>query len=186
MIWHEFWFGREEATNKEEPIFKRQKTNMPKGHGTPEDLKVYLSSVKSELSDPRNRNKEVCNLPVNEINALKQLIQLQKDRLIVIKPCDKGAGIMILDFNEYMRACYNHLLSKTHNGKSYYTKVEPWEVERTKKIIKNVLKDGLEKQIISKEEFDAMSADNKNPGKFYSNFKVHKSHIHGEAPLCDQ
>ena len=132
-------------------------------HGTPEDLKVYLSSVKSELSDPRNRNKEVCNLPVNEINALKQLIQLQKDRVIVIKPCDKWAGIMVLDFNEYMRACYNHLLSKTHNGKSYYKKVEPWEIERTKKIIKDVLKDGLEKEIISKEEFDAMFADNKKP-----------------------
>ena len=57
MIWHEFWFGREEVTNKEEPIFFKQKTNMPKGHSTPEELKVFLSSVKSELSDPRNRNK---------------------------------------------------------------------------------------------------------------------------------
>ena len=77
MIWHEFWFGKEETTHKEEPISKKQKTNMPKGHATPEDLKVYLCSVKSELSDPRNRNKEICNQPVNEINALKQLIQLQ-------------------------------------------------------------------------------------------------------------
>ena len=100
IIWHEFWFGRDEVNNKEEPIFKRQKTNMPKGHTTPEDLKVFLSSVKSELSDPRNINKEGCNLPVNEINALKELIKLQKERVIIIKACDKGAGIMILNFND--------------------------------------------------------------------------------------
>ena len=182
IIWHEFWFGREEVSNKEEQIFKKQKTNMPKGHSTPEELKVFLSSIKSELSDPRNRNKVNCNLPEKEVIALKELIQLQKNRHIIIKPCDKGAGIMILDFKEYMKACYNHLLSKTKEGKPYYTKVEPWEVERTKNQIRNVLKDGLEKEIISREEYNAMSADDKNPGKFYSNFKVHKPHTHGEAP----
>ena len=156
IIWHEFWFGRDEDNNKEEPIFKRQKTNMPKGHTTPEDLKVFLSSVKSELSDPRNRNKEGCNLPVNEINALKELIKLQKERVIIIKACDKGARIMIL--------------SKTESNRSYYSKVEPCEVERTKKKIGQVLKEGLEDKITSKEEHGAMVANDQNPGWFYRKF----------------
>ena len=90
---------------------------MPKGYTTPNDLKIFLSSIKSELSDPRNRNKEDCNLPINEIHALKQLITLQKERKIVIKACDKGAGIMILDVKDYIKACYNHLLSKTASDK---------------------------------------------------------------------
>ena len=47
--------------------------------------------------DPRNRNEEKCNLPQEEINALKELIKLQKDRNIIIRPCDKGAGIVVLD-----------------------------------------------------------------------------------------
>ena len=98
---------------RKEPIFPTHKTNMPKNYAVPEGLKVFLNSVKSELTDPRNRNKEECNLPVDEINALKQLIQLQKDRKIVIKACDKGAGIIILNFDTYMKACYDHLLSKT-------------------------------------------------------------------------
>ena len=64
--------------------------------------KTFLNAVKSELTDPRNRNKEACNLPVDELNALKEFIKLQKDRVIVIKACDKGAGIMIFNFNEYL------------------------------------------------------------------------------------
>ena len=60
--------------------------------------------------DPKNRNKEECNLPVEEIGALKELIKLQRERLIMIKPCDKGAGIMILNFNDYMKSWYEHML----------------------------------------------------------------------------
>ena len=47
--------------------------------------------------DPKNRNEETCNLPEEEIIALKQLIKLQKGRIITIRPCDKGAGIVVLD-----------------------------------------------------------------------------------------
>ena len=74
---------------------------MPRNHNTPEDLKMFLHAIKSEILDPRNRNREDCNLPIDEQDALKELIKLQKDRQIVIKPCDKGAGIIILDFKEY-------------------------------------------------------------------------------------
>ena len=92
---------------------------MPKNHTTPEGLKVFLNSIKSEINDPKNRNEENCNFPIDELNALKELIDLQKERKIVIKPCDKGAGIIILNFNEYMQACYDHLVSKTAENQSY-------------------------------------------------------------------
>ena len=122
------------------------------------------------------------NLPMDEIVALKELIKLQKDREIVIKACDKGAGIMILDFKQYMEACYDHLTSKTANGTPYYSKVDDLAEERVKTKIRKILKDMLEKNVISKTEFDAMSADDKTPGRFYSNFKIHKPHKHGEPP----
>ena len=63
-----------------------------------------MNAVKSEIQDPLNRNKCRPNLPPDEIQALDQLIQLQKDRVITVKPCDKGAGIILLDFDEYMRS----------------------------------------------------------------------------------
>ena len=54
-------------------------------------------------------------------------MKLQKDRRIVIKPCDKGAGIIILDFQEYISACKKHLDSeqKDENGipHKYYLEV---------------------------------------------------------------
>ena len=107
VVWHEFWHGREEenVNDREIPIFKTVKTNMPKNYSSPKGLKMFLGAVKSDLIDPRNRNREECNLPQDELNALKDLINLQKDRKIVIKACDKGAGIIILNFNEYVKAC---------------------------------------------------------------------------------
>ena len=111
-IWFEYWYGRDSDHERENPIFKTEKNNMPKNYTPPEGLRVFLSSLKSEINDPKNRNREHCNLPTDELNALKELINLQKERQIVIKACDKGAGIIILNFNDYMQACYKHLLSK--------------------------------------------------------------------------
>lgn len=48
--------------------------------------------------------------------------------------------------------------------------------------IKNVLDKGLEKEIISKSDYDAMIAENKKPGRFYCNLKVHKPHDHIPPP----
>ena len=52
------------------------------------------------------------NLAPDEIEALNELIQLQKKKVITIKPCDKGAGIIILDFDAYIKSCNNHLSSQ--------------------------------------------------------------------------
>ena len=155
---------------------------MLQKHSTPEGLRTFLNAVKSDLLDPRNRNKEDCNLPIDELNALKDLINLQKDRQIVVKACDKGAGIIILDFNDYVKACYEHLVSETADGQPYYIKVNELEIERAKDDIEKILKEGLEKEILSKSEFDAMSVENKGPGRFYCNFKMHKKHDHKQAP----
>ena len=38
----------------------------------PDALKVFLSSVKSDFMDPRNRNSVSCNIPQDEIEALKE------------------------------------------------------------------------------------------------------------------
>ena len=155
---------------------------MPKNYSVPEDLKIFLKSIKSELQDPRNRNRETCNLPLDELNALKDIIQLQKERQIVVRACDKGAGIMILNFNDYLRACYEHLASETVDGKPYYTQVNELELERTKTKITRVLEDALKDKIISQSEFNAMSVEEKGPGRFYCNFKVHKKHEHMKPP----
>ena len=53
-----------------------------------------LNSVRSEIMDPRNRNQVKCDIPQEEVSALKELIRLQKERVITIKATDKGAAIV--------------------------------------------------------------------------------------------
>ena len=102
MIWKEFWYGRNTEETYKPPIFKAKKTNLPKNHKTHNGLKTYLGAIKSKIMDHQNRNKVESNLPEDEIEALKEVIKLQKDHKIMTKQCDKGAGIMILNFQNYI------------------------------------------------------------------------------------
>ena len=93
---------RENHEKYSSPLFHNRKTNLPTNYTTFNGLKTSLNSIRSEIMDNKNRNSEKCNLPPDEIDALKQLIQLQKDRVSTIKSADKGAGIVILNFSDYM------------------------------------------------------------------------------------
>ena len=73
--------------------------------------------------DPFNRNKVKCSLPL--FKALKELMTLITDRKLVIKPCDKGAGKIILYVKEYIRALKAHLLSQQLNGNGEYKPFTP-------------------------------------------------------------
>ena len=97
--------------------------------------------MKSELTDPQNRNMAKSNLPPSQAKALKELIQLQRDKQIIIKRCDKGAGVIILDYTDYIKACNEHLDMKhtEENGKEtpFYSKVGPEDLEKSK--LKSIL-----------------------------------------------
>ena len=101
ILWSEFWMekGNNEEREKSKSIFKIQKNNFP-NYKSSESLKAFLNSVKSELMDPLNRKKVSPNLNSDEYNALLELSKLQKERQIVIKQCDKGAGIIILNHDD--------------------------------------------------------------------------------------
>ena len=84
VIWHEFFYGSESDGDRKLRIFKSNKTNLPNNYKTPEGLKTFLGSIKSEIMDHRNRNNVKCNLPQDEIQAMQELIRLQKEKKIVI------------------------------------------------------------------------------------------------------
>ena len=186
LRWREFFATQEDDHEYQPSIFRKEKTNLPRNHKPPEELKMFCHAVKSEILDPENRNKIRPNLPPGELKALKELISLQRNRVITIKPCDKGAGIIILKFESYMESCLNELSNQQlqENGtlNPYYVQVEEKEVEETKKQIKSVLDTAADKNFITTEELKAMLADDKNPAKFYQLFKVHKTHIPGDTP----
>ena len=88
----------------------------------------------------------------------------------------------MLNFEDYVKACYDHLTAKTSSGQSYYSIVNVLEVEKTKTKITETIKEAYEENIISKSEFEAMKPDDKVVGRFYCNFKVHKAHKNNELP----
>ena len=182
MIWKEWWHGHTTEEEYDKPMFKTHKTNLPANYKVPNGLKTYLSSVKSEVVDPKNRIKVKCNLPEDELEALKELVKLQRDKKIIIKQCDKGAGIIVLNYEDYINACNEHLKEsmKDHDGtiKQYYKKVNQTVLEEAKNKILRHIQSGYDNEIISKPEFEAMCPESKKASKLYCNFKIHKEHEH--------
>ena len=136
--------------------------------------------------DPKNKNTATRNLPNEEIEALLELIKQQKKGKIVIKPCDKGAGIIILTHTDYLKACMEHLDSQRINpdgtSTKFYKKVYTSQLEKVKNEIIRTVQEGYDNQILSKQEYEAMMELSDNPCKFYCTFKVHKFHEEGSTP----
>ena len=80
-----------------------------------------MGSIRSELLDPKGKTKERCNVSSSEVKAIHDLIKLQKEREIIIKPCDKGGGIILLDFDDYLKKCEEHLQSVLKNDEEPHT-----------------------------------------------------------------
>jgi formamidopyrimidine-DNA glycosylase len=59
---------------------------------------------------------------------------------------------------------------------NYYKVITDANLVTAKKEIDTVLKSALNRGDISKKEFEAMSTKDKEPGKFYQIYKVHKEH----------
>ena len=65
----------------------------------------------------------------------------------------------------------------------YYTKVNLSVLQTAHDKILNIVNEGFDNVILSKEEASAMTpAEDVIPGRFYTTFKVHKQYEHGKAP----
>ena len=126
------------------------------------------------------------NIESEEREPLDELDRLQKERKIILKPCDKGAGIIILDFDDYLTSCHNHLNAKQKQEdgsfKSFYSEATEKDLKAAQTQILEVLKTAHEDGLISDDEFSHMDPTSKGPGKFYELFKVHKKHQTGTPP----
>ena len=136
--------------------------------------------------DPENRNKARPNLPPDEIEALSKLIDLQKERKITIKPCDKGARIIIMNTDEYIASCEEHLASVQEQPdgttKPFYRVADQEDITVAKEEIIKLLEEGRDNDYIDKKDFEAMDPTDKDTGRFYQLFKIHKEHENGQLP----
>ena len=115
MRWREF-FADNEISDEDKAkaladwkkeIFKKEKSNLPTLGG--KNLRNFLTGVKSELVGTKP-NKIKSYISEEEAVALAILIKLQRESILVIKSCDKGAGISICNYSDYKRHIYYLLL----------------------------------------------------------------------------
>ena len=83
---------------------------------------IFLTGIRSATLGTKF-NKSNPNISTEEEKALAKLIELQKTCQIIIKPCDKGAGIIVCDYVDYAESCSNHLNSKAENGEPHYRRI---------------------------------------------------------------
>ena len=122
MFWKSFWAekGNSIRENDKVYIFRSKKNNFPRNYNPPESLKTFLGSVKYDLMDPSSRKRVPSNLNIEEQQGLYDLIELQKNGVLTLKQCDKGAGIIILNNEAYLKSCYDHLnMTYDESGLSY-------------------------------------------------------------------
>ena len=179
LRWKEFFFDTDNDTSQTLPLFRKEKTNMPPN--TSPDLHTFISSIRSELIGSK-LNKVRPNLSTGEREALEELVQLQRRRRICIKPADKGSGIVIVNFDDYEKSCEQHLRSTTTTNAKYYEEISAAELRHAKQRIESVLSDAKEADIISNDEYEAMSPASKGPGRYYQLFKLHKPYASNELP----
>ena len=111
MFWKSFWAekGNSIRENDKVYIFRGKENNFPRNYNPPDSLKAFLGSVKYDLMDPSSRKRVPSNLNIEEQQGLYDLIELQKNGVLTLKQCDKGAGIIILNNEAYLKSCYDHL-----------------------------------------------------------------------------
>ena len=57
LIWHEYWHGKDvDKTEHTQPIFRKQKTNLPKNYTSPTALKMSTSPMCSNHSRVRSHS----------------------------------------------------------------------------------------------------------------------------------
>jgi hypothetical protein len=154
LRWKEFFSDNDELqTNEWTPgVFPKEKTNLPNKNS--KGLNTFINGVRSELTGI-SYNKTRSNIPKDETEAVKKLIELQKTKQIIIKPCDKGAGIIVCDYNDYIKEATMHLESKVkpNSPETYYKEINVKEFESAKNTIDKTLKSAFTRQEITQEEY---------------------------------
>ena len=129
---------------------------------------IALSSFKLFSDNCKFEN----NLSAEEINSLKALMR-NKD--IVIQKADKGNAVVITDKNKYIEGVKraisdsNKFVQLNITTEKYFNYII--NVEKT---LKQLFKDLLDNDKISKDEFDKVWPKGSRPGILYGNPKIHK------------
>ena len=99
---------------------------------------MYLSEIEEELMKINEHGMNYSSLSKEERDALHNL---SNDDSIIIKPADKGSGIVIWDRSDYLLECQRQL-----SEQQVYEKIEQSPLEKVTHRIKTTLKQMVHKK----------------------------------------
>lgn len=144
---------------------KKKSKNWSPTDGREKDLDVFINNVKSEILNGLKRDHKM-NLSTKEKKSLQGLMN---DESVVIRPADKGSGIVIMDASHYANKIEEALQSNETYKEVELNLTEPIN-NKLKKLLDKLLKTGL----ISQELRDNLLCKEIYAGKVQGNPKLHK------------
>lgn len=153
---------------KTEPLpFTPKATWTPKLSQVPNQVRKLIRADKYAIKSLSWKPLQNSNLNIPERQAL---VQLQKNKNIVIKPADKGSAVVIMDRIAYVQEAYRQL-----NQSCYYQKLEEPLYLKTGQKIRKILQKLKDEGFINRKQLAyLMGSDNPRPRLFYLLPKIHK------------
>ena len=160
---------------------------MPRNHSMRAALSDCISGVKTAiLGAPLNNCQP--NIPPMVEAAGEDLVTLQRDRVIVIKPSDKTGSTCILNFEDYTNAMGEKLkqtyVAPDGSVKPKFVKVTKKTIAEHHAKIKDLVAEGVDRGFITPEDAALMVPDVPTPDRLYGLVKDHKP-INPETGIPD-
>ena len=192
MRWREYWHkqkqqeGLDIVTESEEEeeivtenIFrsKEQKTNLPRRHSVPAALTACIAATRYSVLGAQLK-KLYPNICPEVRPGGKDLVTLQRERAVTIKPSDKTGGMCIMDFEEYKEGMEEKLDEKfvDRDGavKNKYVKCTEKQLKKQWQEVKTAVEYGRSRGFISEEDAKVMVPELPKAGRLYGLVKDHK------------
>ncbi|MCG7879960.1 MAG: hypothetical protein N0C90_27085, partial [Candidatus Thiodiazotropha endolucinida] len=175
MRLREYFYGLETEKGEDKDdilnkFIKKPKSTFTPSEGRDESLDLYIELVKNDVVSNLKRRGQL-NLSKVENDAFYELLHNDD---IIIRPADKGSGIVVMDSGMYMQSLQDEV-EKNNSYRKTDTDLSKTSLKNVKKVVNRIYRQGY----IPKEMQQYLVPRYSGPGKLKGNPKLHKE----KAPL---
>ena len=166
----EFFYDEEDSKadrlhEEDEKFTAKKKSTFTPSSGRDKCLGLYIELVKDDVvANLRKSNK--LNIPKKESEAFYELLH---NKEIIIRPADKGSGIVVVDKEEYIKSLEEEMENSSSYEETDYDRTEEIH-KKGKRLVSKMNRDGA----ISDELKQYLLARYVQKGKLKGNPKLHK------------
>ena len=144
---------------------KKKRSNFTPKPGRNKWLDAYIEAVKKDVIEGISKKVEM-NINKKEERAMKSLLQ---DNDIIIRPADKGSGIVVMDTQKYIDGLEEEMLKSNSYEQTVADKYQETE-KLVKKTVNRMYKNGHINDELKKYLVPKLA----KPGRLKGNPKLHK------------